>query len=71
MSFSNPALPYPPRATKTITIPTVTGVIYRIGGIDVPAGPVVITENTIVTSVPASGYVFPDGVDEDWGYTFT
>ena len=61
----------PAFADNTITIPTVAGVIYRIGGVDVPAGNVEITENTVVTSVPATGYVFPDGVDADWGYTYT
>lgn len=57
--------------TNTITIPTVAGVTYQIGGENVVAGPVVITVNTVVTSVPTVGYVFPDGVDDDWGFSYT
>jgi hypothetical protein len=55
--------------TDTITIPTVTGVVYKINGEVVAAGPVVITENTIVTAEPAPGYRFPAVTDDDWLYT--
>lgn len=58
-------------ATDTITIPTVTGVVYYINGLPVPAGDVVITEDTVVTARPASGYVFAAGVDDDWFYDYT
>lgn len=58
-------------ATDTLTIPTVTGVIYRIDGEDVAAGDIVITEDTVVTAHPAPGYVFPDVVDTDWFYNHT
>lgn len=52
-------------ATDTITIPTVTGVEYLIDG-EVVSGPVVITEDTVVTARPESGYYFSDGSDDDW-----
>jgi hypothetical protein len=55
--------------TDTITIPTVTGVIYTIDGEAVAAGPIVITENTVVKAVPAPGYRFPAVTDDDWLYT--
>lgn len=58
-------------ATDTITIPTVAGVTYRIDGEPVAAGPVVITEDTIVTATPNPGYVFTPGVDDDWFYNWT
>jgi hypothetical protein len=58
-------------STDTITIPTVTGVIYKISGEVVPAGSVVITENTVVTADPAPGYHFPDVTDDDWFYPYT
>ncbi len=58
-------------ATETITIPSVTGVVYNIDGVPVAAGPVVITEDTIVTATPADGYVFAPGVDDDWFYDYT
>lgn len=58
------------QGTNTITIPAVAGVIYTIDGIAVPAGDVVITQDTMVVALPAEGYVFPDPVDDDWLYTF-
>jgi hypothetical protein len=66
-----PAEPAFNPATNTITIPTVAGVTYEIGGDPVPSGPVIITEDTLVTAVPNSGYVFTPGVDDDWFYNFT
>lgn len=51
--------------TDTITIPSVTGVIYMIAGEPVTGG-VVITETTVVTAVPAAGYVFSATSDDDW-----
>jgi hypothetical protein len=57
--------------TNTITIPTVTGVRYTIDGEDVPAGPVVITEDVMVVAYPTTGYHFPPVVDNDWFYNYT
>lgn len=57
--------------TNTITIPTVTGVVYSVDGVAVAAGALVITEDTIVSASPAIGYVFPPAVDTDWAYNFT
>lgn len=57
--------------TNTITIPTVTGVVYYINSDPVAAGPVVITEDTVVEARVADGYVFASGVDDDWFYNFT
>jgi hypothetical protein len=58
-------------ATDTITIPTVAGVVYQIDGVTQAAGPVVITEDTVVTAVPASGYAFTPGADDEWFYNHT
>lgn len=58
-------------ATDTITIPSVTGVIYQIDGETVPAGPVVITEDTIVTAKPAAGYSFQQPFVSAWHYDYT
>lgn len=58
-------------ATETITIPSVVGVTYYIDGVAVPAGPVVITEDTIVTARPNDGYVFAAGTDDDWFFDYT
>lgn len=57
--------------SDTITIPTVAGVTYYIDGEAVPAGAVVITEDTIVTARPNAGYVFASGVDDDWFFDYT
>lgn len=58
----------PTFASNTITIPSVTGVTYYINDEPVAAGAVPITVNTIVVARPNAGYVFPDGVDDDWLY---
>lgn len=57
--------------TDTITIPTVAGVTYYINDVAVVAGPVVITEDTVVTARPNTGYVFPAVVDDDWFFNHT
>lgn len=55
--------------TKVLTIPTVTGVVYKIDG-KIVTGDVTITENVVVTAVPAKGYKFPTVSDDDWFYSF-
>jgi hypothetical protein len=55
--------------TNTITIPVVTGVVYKIDG-EIVTGTVVITENTVVTADPASGYSFPPVTDDDWLFNY-
>jgi len=57
-------------ATDTITVPTVTGVEYRINGEPV-TGSVVIAEDTVVTAVPVAGYKFPAVSDNDWYFDHT
>lgn len=53
--------------TGVITIPTVTGVTYRINGSPVGPGALApITVNTVVTATANDGYVFPEPHDEDW-----
>lgn len=70
-TLATPTEPAYNDATDTITIPTVTGVIYKIDGEVVAAGPVVITEDKVVTAVPAPGYHFPEVIDTDWYYNQT
>lgn len=64
-----PVAPTYDSATDTITIPTVTGVEYTIDG-EVVSGAVVITEDTLVTARPTSGYRFPAVSDNDWFFDF-
>jgi len=57
--------------TDTITIPTVTGVEYYIDDTIVAAGAVVITVDTVVVARPAAGYVFAEGIVNEWWYDYT
>lgn len=61
----SPVAPTYNATTKVITIPTTTGVIYQIDGVQV-TGAVTITKSTVVTAVPATGYRFPAVTDDDW-----
>jgi hypothetical protein len=64
-----PVAPTYNSTTDLITIPSVTGVIYKINGI-VVTGTVAITANTVVNAVPAAGYKFPLVSDDDWFFTY-
>lgn len=64
-----PVAPTYNSTTKTITIPDVVGVVYKIDGVPV-TGAVVITKDTVVTANPAQGYKFPAVTDNDWFFSF-
>ena len=67
-----PAEPAFNETTKVITIPSVTGVIYKVNGVVVAAGPMdPITSDTVVTAQPAPGYKFPVVTDDDWFFSAT
>lgn len=58
--------------TDMITIPNVAGVEYMVDGEVVPAGPYgPITEDTVVTAKPATGYKFTPTSDVDWTQNFS
>jgi len=59
----------PTQAGNVVTIPTVTGVVYKINGVT-KTGTYTLTKNEIVKAVPAQGYVFPVPTDDDWLFTF-
>lgn len=61
-----PGVPTYNAATDTITIPGTVGVTYFINDLPVAAGPVVITEDTLIVARPNAGYVLTPGVDDDW-----
>jgi hypothetical protein len=63
-----PTAPTFASGTNTITIPTVTGVEYKIDG-EVVTGAIVITANTVVKANPLAGYRFPPVTDDDWLFT--
>lgn len=57
----------PGYAAGVITIPAITGVIYKMDGVVLDAGAQpAITEDKIVTASPAVGYKFPAVIDDDW-----
>lgn len=69
LTLATPTAPTFDSGTDTITIPTVTGVVYTIDG-EVVTGAVVITEDTVVKAKPAAGYKFPPVTDDDWFFDF-
>lgn len=59
--------------THVITIPTVTGVTFKIDGVEVSAGaqPALgVGETVVVTAHLDSGYVFDPLSDTDWSYSY-
>ncbi len=56
--------------THTITIPATAHVEYLVDGAVVPAGALVIAENTLVTARAVPGWTLTPGSDNDWFYEF-
>lgn len=50
----------------TVTIPSQTGVVYKVDGVPVASGDLVITVETTVIAEPAIGYSFPVGAPSSW-----
>lgn len=65
-----PVAPSYNSSTHVITIPSVTGLIYKIDG-EVVTGTVTITTDTVVTVEAAAGYKLPAVTDDDWFFDFT
>ena len=65
-----PTVPTFVEATGVITIPSVTGVVYKVAGAPVTGTYTVASGKTVlVTAQPTKGYVFPANTDDDWAYT--
>jgi len=65
-----PVAPTMDDETKVITIPSVTGVVYKVNGEVQTAGALpAITTDTVVTATPAEGYIFPKVTDSDWFFS--
>lgn len=64
-----PTAPTYNSTTDELTIPTVTGVEYRIAG-EVVTGTVVITQDVLVRAYPTTGYKFPAVVQDEWFFDF-
>lgn len=62
-----PVAPSFDSGTKVITIPSVTGVVYKVNGVVKAAGALpAITTDTVVTAEPTAGHKFPAVTDNDW-----
>ena len=66
-----PTTPTYSSSTDLITIPSVTGVIYKINGVVKAAGTHPITADAGVNAVPAPGYVFPALAQTYWFIDFS
>ena len=53
--------------TNELTIPTTTGVVYKIDG-EVVTGTLTLVETTDVEASPAAGYSFPHNTNRDWTF---
>jgi hypothetical protein len=70
-SVTTTAIPTAPTmASDVITIPTVTGIDYRIHGV-IRTGTVTITTNTVVHATPKVGYVLPAVSVNEWLFIHT
>lgn len=71
-TLATPTAPTYNSGTHTITIPTITGVIYRneADGTELTPGDHVITQDTLVKAYPTTGYHFPDVIDTDWFFDY-
>ncbi len=67
---ATPSAPSFDGTTNTISIPSITGVVYTIEGIPVE-GQEVITSTTEVEARPAEGYSFPSGANRSWTFVPT
>jgi len=70
LTLATPTAPTYSSATDLVTIPAVTGVIYKIDGVVKTAGTHPITTDVMVTAHPAVGYKFPAIVDDEWAFIF-
>lgn len=65
VATATPTAPTYTEGTHTIAIPAITGITYYIDGAPV-TGNIVITENTVVTASPNTGYKFPAVSVDRW-----
>lgn len=66
----SPVAPTYNSTTDIITIPSVTGVVYKVNGLEVTTSFGPISSNTVVTASPLPGYKFPAVTDDDWLFTY-
>jgi hypothetical protein len=68
---ATPGTPTYNSTTDIVTIPSTTGVDFKVNGVVVPSGPYgPITSDTIVRAYPKVGYKFPPVVQDEWYIAF-
>ena len=65
----SPTAPTFVSATNTITIPTVTGVVYKQGTVT-KTGSFVITANATIVATPTTGYYFATSENDTFNFTY-
>jgi hypothetical protein len=70
VTLATPLAPSYVPETETVVIPSVTGVVYKIGS-EVVSGNVVITGPVVVKAYPADGYYFPSVIGTEWYFNLT
>lgn len=67
LTVVTPTAPTYDSGTDIVTIPSVTGVEYRVNGVEVPSGAYgPIAADVLVTAHPETGYKFPAIVQDEW-----
>lgn len=66
-----PTAPTYNNGTHTLTIPSVTGLEYRIGGVVQTAGDQVIAADTVVTANTLPGYIFQKPSVNSWFFDYS
>lgn len=71
VTVATPTVPAYNSSTDIVTIPAITGIVYKVGGVIVPAGSYgPITSSIVVTASPLAGYKFPTVSVDEWLITF-
>lgn len=68
LTQATPTAPTFDAPSDTVTIPNVTGVVYKIGGVPVASGDRVLTDATTIMAEPAVGYKFAAGATTSWTF---
>lgn len=66
-----PTAPTYVNGTHTLTIPSVTGLTYKVSGVTITAGDHVITADTVVTVTPNTGYKLPLICVDRWFFDYS
>jgi hypothetical protein len=66
-----PTAPTYDNGTHLVTIPSVTGVVYKINGITQTAGTHAVTADFVVNAYPAPAYIFSQPSADEWFFDYS